>query len=219
MRQPVWYRAKRKDDLEWVEGYYVKFNHWLDEADVHLIFPENTTIYPHCEPDDWVEIIPETLCRLVSDADYDSFGEPYKIFQGDIVAMWHRHADMDRDEPIDTAVVVDEHSVSETKKGLGRWFTQDCYHVRVIGNAYDNPELMKGYCLSHFITSLRKVPSHPDDYIKQHRYLSEKYNIHGAHACCYLHNFENDYICHTFNGGCDRIEACRRIRSEEVKED
>lgn len=215
MRQLVWYRAKRKDNLEWVEGYYVKFKHWLDEADVHLIFPENTTIYPHCEPDDWVEIIPETLCRLLYHADYDSAFECPRIFQGDIVAIWHSKANIDREEPIGTAVVVDEHSVSETKRGLGRWFTQDTTRVRVIGNAYDNPELMEGYCLSHFITSLRECPGDPDNYHKKHRYLSERYGIHGAHACCYMCNFENDYICHTFNGGCDQIETCRRIRSEE----
>lgn len=203
-----WYRAKRKDNLEWIEGYYAKFKHCITDDDLHVIFPDNQTRYL-CY---WTEIIPETLCRLVSDADYVDYSETDKLFQGDIVAIWDRHSDMDQDKPTGTGVVVDEHSLSETKEGLGRWFTQDTVHVRVIGNAYDNPELMEGYCLSHFVTSMRKCPSYPDDYHKRHRYLSEKYGIHGAHACCYMCNFENDYICHTFNGGCDQIDVCRKIR-------
>jgi hypothetical protein len=211
----AWYRAKRKDNFEWIEGYYAKFKCYLTDTDLHVIIPDTAMLLPYSEISHFKEIIPETLCRLVSDADYVDYSETYKLFQGDIVAIWDRHADMNQDKPIDTAVVVDEHSVSDTKYGLGRWFTQDCVRVRVIGNAYDNPELMEGYCLSHFITSLRKCPSDPDDYTKRHRYLSEKYGIHGAHACCYMCNFENDYICHTFNGGCDRIDVCRKIRDSE----
>lgn len=67
------------------------------------------------------------------------------------------------------------------------------------------------------MTALEIYKAHPgevDEYLERHRYLSEKYNIHGAHACCYMCNFENDYICHKFNGGCERIDVCRKIREE-----
>ena len=211
----VLYRAKRKDNLEWVYGYYRKMTvrYHLGEKTVHIIYPADCVNYPY-EADEYYEVIPETVCRLLYHADYDSAYECPRIFQGDIVTIWRSKADIDREKPIGNAVVLDEHSVSETERGLGRWFTQDTTRVRVIGNAYDNPELMEGYCLSHFVTSLREYPGDPDNYIKQHRYLSEKYDIHGAHACCYMCNFENDYICHTFNGGCDRIDICRKIREE-----
>lgn len=34
------------------------------------------------------------------------------------------------------------------------------------------------------------------------------------HAACYLCNFEDEYICHTYNGGCKNIEQCRDIREK-----
>ena len=215
MMQQTWYRAKRKDNLEWIEGYYVKAADYLRGDDIHVIFPSDTTMYPYSEFCGWEEIIPETLCRLLRYACYDSDDECGKIFQGDIVAIWRSKSDVNREPPIGTAVVIDENSVSDTERGLGRWFPQDTVRVRVIGNAYDNPELMEGYCLSHFVTSLREYPGDHEEYSKQHRYLSEKYGIHGAHACCYMCNFENDYICHVFNGGCEQIDVCRKIREGE----
>lgn len=33
-----------------------------------------------------------------------------------------------------------------------------------------------------------------------------------AHAACYLCNFEDEYICYTYDGGCKQIEQCRGIR-------
>lgn len=35
-----------------------------------------------------------------------------------------------------------------------------------------------------------------------------------GHAACYLCNFEDEYICHTHNGGCEKIELCRGIQEK-----
>lgn len=35
-----------------------------------------------------------------------------------------------------------------------------------------------------------------------------------GHAACYLCNFEDEYICHIYNGGCEKIEQCRSIREK-----
>ena len=209
----VLYRAKRKSDGEWVVGYYAKAIHWLTEDDMHVIFPLDLTIYPHSEFSDFEEIIPETLCRLLRHVDYDAFFEVDRIFQNDIVGIWERHADVENTEPDDIALVLDEHSVRVGSSG--RWFPQDTTRIRVIGNAFDNPELLEGRNLNHFVNDLRACPYDYDEYTKRHRHLTKTYDIHGAHACCYMKNFENDYICHQFNGGCDRIDICRRIREEE----
>lgn len=50
------------------------------------------------------------------------------------------------------------------------------------------------------------------------RYLSEKYGIYGIHARCYMYNFESDYFCHKYNGGCKFLETCQKIRHTENKE-
>lgn len=54
-----------------------------------------------------------------------------------------------------------------------------------------------------------------EEHAEQQRYLTDVHGIHGEHASCYLCNFENDYICHKYNGGCDQIEVCRKICEQE----
>lgn len=56
------YRAKRIDNGEWVEGYYVR---GLDmyEKEVHLIFEPTTIFYSHGETDGFVEVDPSTICQ------------------------------------------------------------------------------------------------------------------------------------------------------------
>lgn len=214
MRNDVIYRAKRKDNGEWIEGYYAKFTTrrgWgLEEY--HVIFPSNTDNWPAYEQyPEYEKIIPETLCRLLEEPDWNGDRYEQRFFQNDIIAIYPwKHSNPVHEEPRTIALVIDEHSISEN--GLGRWFPQDSTTVRVIGNAYDNPELLHGHDKSRFICRFGEVP---DDYIEQHHKLTEKYGIHGAHAGCYICNFENDYLCHQWQGGCDQIDICRKIRDEE----
>ena len=55
----------------------------------------------------------------------------------------------------------------------------------------------------------------PEEYADAQRYLSEKYQINRHHAGCYLVNFEDDYICRKFNGGCENISKCRLMNKLE----
>jgi hypothetical protein len=69
--------------------------------------------------------------------------------------------------------------------------------------------------MNHFINGLNEYPGTYKEYLQKHQWLTDKYKIHGAQACCYMCNFENDYICHQYNGGCNRIDVCRQIREDE----
>jgi hypothetical protein len=202
------YRAKRIDTNEWVYGYYAKVRDYLTDKYVHIMFPTDTVRYPHGEFDEHYEVIPETVGRLLMYTNYDGYHEVDRIFQNDIIEIWPRYSDVEKD----IALVQDEHSVSVD--GFGRWFPQDTTRIRVIGNAYDNPELLKGHSLNHFVNQLNYYPGDASEYLERHRHLTQKYNIHGAQARCYMCNFENDYICHQFNSGCSRIDVCRKIREE-----
>jgi hypothetical protein len=179
----------------------------LGDRTIHIIYPADYVQYPY-EGDEYYEVIPETVCRLLRHTDADGHCELDRVFQNDIVAIWDRREDFAKSVPMGIALIIDEHSVNEN--GLGRWFPSNCFRAEIIGNAYDNPELLKGHSLNHFVNNLNEYPG--DDYSERHQYLSEKYGIHGAHACCYMCNFENDYICHKFNGGCKEIDTCRKIR-------
>lgn len=207
------YRAKRKDNGEWIEGYHVKIQDYLSREYIHVIIPEDATLYPHGEFDEHYEVIRETIGRLLGHADYDGFCEVNKLYQNDIIGVWERHEDIDRTPPSAIALVLDEHSISEN--GYGRWFPQDTTRIRIIGNAYDNPELLRGHDARRFVNSFNNYHGTSDEYSKEHRYLTDKYNIHGAHACCYMCNYENYYLCYQWNGGCPRIDTCRDIYKHE----
>lgn len=215
--ETVLYRAKRKTDWQWVYGYYAKLKDEYNDSITHVMFPSDSVIdidggvYAHDV------IIPETLGRLIGHADYDGCYEIQRMFQNDIIGVWERHADVDNTEPTDIALVRDEHSI--TVGGFGRWFPQDCTRIRILGNAYDNPELLHGHDMNHFINGLNEYPGSPDEYSEQHRYLTSTYYIPGAQACCYMCNFENDYICHQYNGGCKRFDVCKMIRDTEKSTD
>lgn len=213
----VLYRAKRKDNGEWIKGYYVRLRRRYNPCDskiVHYIISRDAEVNWYNSFHAYYEIIPETLGRMLEDPCWNSDCDGREFFQDDIVAVWgSKCVDIENTKPNTIALVIDEHSISH--KGGGRWFPQDTTRVKIIGNAHDHPELLDGHDVRQFISEIGGRPDDPDEYIEQHHYLTDKYSIHGAHAGCYICNFENDYICHQYNGGCDRIDTCRRIREEE----
>ena len=162
-----------------------------------------------------MEVIhPETLCRLIPHPCYDSYCDNPKIFENDILAVWrNRRADIDCEEPDCKAIPIDQFTISPN--GRGRWYTQDTTRVKVIGNMFDNPELFDHWDMGRF---KRNCGEYPDDYNAKHMHIVDTYGIHGAHAGCYLCNFESEYMCKIFNGGCPSYEVCKGIREKECAE-
>lgn len=39
-------------------------------------------------------------------------------------------------------------------------------------------------------------------------------SVEKGHAGCYLCNFEDEYICYEYNGGCKKLNQCRDIREK-----
>ena len=135
----ILFRGKRKDTGEWIEGYYVKIKDYLTEKEIHAIIPNDTYLFPHGEFSDHEEVIPETVGRLVNNPGYSNYTNQ-RYFQGDIIKLCWRHFDHQDYRQI-IGVVVDEHSFTE--RGLGRRFPQDVLEANVIGNVWDNPELLE----------------------------------------------------------------------------
>lgn len=133
------YRAKRIDNGEWAEGYYVR---GLDmyEKEVHLIFEPTTIFYSHGETDGFVEVDPSTICQCTGLRDKNG----KLIYEKNIV----------RDE--DGSVGIVEFGVwnyysigfyirwlsgnaKYYRNELGYWAPK----VEIIGSAFDNPELLE----------------------------------------------------------------------------
>lgn len=55
------------------------------------------------------------------------------------------------------------------------------------------------------------------EFKKDAQKLVTQYSIMLCHAECYLVNFEDEYICHKHDGGCEKVGQCMCIRENELK--
>ena len=51
-----------------------------------------------------------------------------------------------------------------------------------------------------------------DNFKKDVKKIISVCSVSEIQASCYLCNFEDEYICHKYDGGCKNIEICRNIR-------
>ena len=132
----ILFKAKRKDNGEWVEGYYVYCRKR------HYILPVlNKAIGFDEREDEWVEVDPDTICQYTGLTDKN--GE--KIWENDICDRKEKHPEIVTYNKGDWQL---DYSYALGKEkhfcacNLGFYVCErNC--VEVIGNVFDNPELLE----------------------------------------------------------------------------
>lgn len=128
------FRAKRKDNGEWVEGYYVycrKRHYILPILNKEIGFDERE--------DKWIEIDPSTLCQYTGLT--DKKGD--NIWKNDICII--ENGTLDEEDGYFVCKWDDE-TARYVLDGDGLFIdfdNVDTLDVEVVGNIFDNPELME----------------------------------------------------------------------------
>lgn len=123
----VLFRGKRLDNGEWVEGYVMIHDH------------DKATIFRQNQGDgslEGFEVVPETVCQYTGMTDKNGS----KVWENDIIQMFYR----DGETNVGTIRYTDECVRFQYYEGniIGYGIDITC-DMEVIGNIFDNPELLK----------------------------------------------------------------------------
>lgn len=137
----ILFKAKRKDNGKWIEGYYQKRYDLLGNEE-HLIFHADS--YNVWE---YAEIDPETVCQFTGLCDKNG----KKIWENDIL-MAHLDESYPDDVTYETVewgvagwVAHETSSIDREYGSVDREYLDefDLEHFEVVGNIFDNPELLQ----------------------------------------------------------------------------
>ncbi len=146
MNREILFKAKRTDNGEWVEGYFVKGKWYLDEKKKCAILPLDLCFYPCCEINEWIEIDPKTVCQYTGLTDKNG----KKIFEGDICKTKFFGKDDGKGRnysDYDVFKVSYEEGtffLENNRRQFSATYIPDMAGdgIEVIGNIFDNPELL-----------------------------------------------------------------------------
>lgn len=129
----ILFRGKRKDNGEWVYGNYAVTD---NNEKQHFIFQNKAFEF---------EVVPETVGQYTGITDDNG----KKIFEGDILGVTNDDTDYDYITKVyldcDTLCVdVQGQDYDYTSIGFAiEIWDDECDQVEIIGNIYDNPELLE----------------------------------------------------------------------------
>lgn len=130
----ILFKAKRKDNGEWIEGYYLKRYDLLGNEE-HLIFhADSYTVW------EYAEIDPETLCEFTGRCDKNG----KRIWENDIL-MAHLDELYLEDATYETVEWGAAGWVTHEANSVDRQYLDefDLEHFEVVGNIFDNKELLQ----------------------------------------------------------------------------
>lgn len=129
----ILFKAKRKDNGKWFEGYYQKRYDLLGNEE-HLIFHADS--YNVWE---YAEIDPETLCQFTGLTDKNG----KRIWESDVVWLVYDGEEYIYQIVWDNSELDFKATNGEENYGSNFEYLLCCDEIEVIGNIFDNPELLQ----------------------------------------------------------------------------
>ena len=128
----ILFRAKRLDNGEWVEGYFMPRPNEPNGSKTYIVTVGRTV---------WHEVEPETVCQFTGLTDKNGV----KIFEGDIV----RDCDEENEVFVVKYYAHSGYAAFDVEPEIncdcnGLSYLVELGSAEVIGNIFDNPELMEG---------------------------------------------------------------------------
>lgn len=135
MSREIWFRGQRNDGEGWVEGYYIMHSNSITHPYSHTDGNHCIKTIPHGIE---LEVNPETVCQYANSSDISG----NKIFEHDIVeedgaigiVKFGKYGN-----GFHFGYYIDWINYPHLRNELYYWSRK----VRVIGNIFDNPELIK----------------------------------------------------------------------------
>ena len=129
----ILFKAKRKDDGKWVEGYHQKRYDLLGNKE-HLIFRAYSyTVW------EYTEINPETLCQFTGLCDKNG----KRIWENDVVWLVCDGKEHIYQIVWDNSELDFKATKGEENYGTNYEYLLCCDEIEVIGNIFDNKELLQ----------------------------------------------------------------------------
>ena len=145
----ILFKAKRKDNGEWVEGYYYKmsettycFKEDYERKPVpehHYILQERMTDWGLPNQMIQIEIDPETLCEFTGRCDKSG----KRIWESDVVWLVYDGKEHIYQIVWDNSELDFKATNGEENYESNFEYLLCCDEIEVIGNIFDNPELLK----------------------------------------------------------------------------
>lgn len=128
----ILFKGKRIDNGEWIEGYYQKKYDFLGKS--HLILYVDNHARWEC-----VEIDPETLCQFTGETDKNG----KRIWESDVVWLVYDGKEHIYQIVWDNSELDFKATNGEENYGSNFEYLLCCDEIEVIGNIFDNPELLQ----------------------------------------------------------------------------
>lgn len=135
MAREILFKAKRIENGEWVEGYYQKRYDEMERERHYIFWCKSNIVW------EYAEIDPDTICQYTGLTDKNG----NRIWENDIVKRVDRRNGLyvSREQPkMNCKVVWTYKHGYDTEPSCGYFDTKNAMECEVIGNIFDNPELL-----------------------------------------------------------------------------